>query len=98
MANKKDIEARVPSYSVYTLKSSLRMFYGSVCHYHNPVLSSFMTYHRICNKRNTTGVTRGAGIAYYHCGGYELTTDNGLCVSFSVKCFEDHCLPFGSLF
>ena len=24
-------------------------------------LSSFMTYHLVCNKRNTTGATRGAG-------------------------------------
>jgi hypothetical protein len=31
---------------------------------HNPVLSSFMTYHRICNKSNTTGATYVAGTAY----------------------------------
>jgi type II secretory pathway component PulF len=31
---------------------------------HFPVLSSFMTYHRICNYINTMGVTSGAGIAY----------------------------------
>ena len=31
---------------------------------HNPVLSSFVTYHRVCNKDNTTGTTSGAGIAY----------------------------------
>ena len=30
----------------------------------NPVLSSFMTYHRICNTSNTTDVTSGAGAAY----------------------------------
>jgi len=30
----------------------------------NPILSSFMTYHRICNKSNTTGATLGAGTAY----------------------------------
>ena len=35
----------------------------SVCHNHNPVLSSFMTYHWICNKCNTTGATSGAGTA-----------------------------------
>ena len=29
----------------------------SICCHHNPVLSSFMTYHRVCN---TTGVTCGA--------------------------------------
>jgi hypothetical protein len=31
---------------------------------HNPVLSSFMTYHRVCDKSNTTGATCGAGTAY----------------------------------
>ena len=29
----------------------------SVCHNHTPVLSSFIAYHRICNKSNTTGDT-----------------------------------------
>jgi len=29
-----------------------------------PVLSSFMTYHRVCNQINTTGATSGAGTAY----------------------------------
>jgi hypothetical protein len=32
---------------------------------HNLFLSSFMKYHRVCNKSNTTGVTGGAGTAYY---------------------------------
>jgi len=32
--------------------------------FHNPVLSSFMTYHRVGNESNTTGVTYGAGTAY----------------------------------
>jgi len=35
-----------------------------VCRSHNPVLSSFMNYHRVCNKSNTTGATSGAGTAY----------------------------------
>ena len=30
----------------------------------NPVLSSFMTYHRVYNKSCTTGDTSGAGTAY----------------------------------
>jgi len=34
-----------------------------VCPNHNPVLSSFMTYHRACNKSNKTGATCGAGTA-----------------------------------
>jgi len=36
----------------------------SVCYKHNLVLSSFMTYHRGCNKSNTTGATIGTGTAY----------------------------------
>jgi len=36
----------------------------SVCRHHNPVLSSFITYHRDCTKSNTTGTTCGAGAAY----------------------------------
>jgi hypothetical protein len=31
------------------------------CCNHNPVLSSFMTYQRVCNKSNTTGATSEAG-------------------------------------
>ena len=34
------------------------------CRKHFPVLSSFITYHPVCNQINTTGVTSGAGIAY----------------------------------
>ena len=32
----------------------------SVCRKHNPVFSSFMTYHFICQRSNTTGATNGA--------------------------------------
>ena len=32
-----------------------------VCRCHNLILSSFMTYHRLCNKSNMTGATSGAG-------------------------------------
>ena len=34
------------------------------CREHFPVVSSFMTYHRVCNEINTTGATGGAGTAY----------------------------------
>ena len=57
------------------LKSTLLKFYGR--HYAfvnryrisesqrtNSVLFSFMNYHRVCNKSNTTGGTSGAGTAY----------------------------------
>ena len=36
----------------------------STCRKHLPVLSSCMTYHRVCNQINTTGVTSAAGTAY----------------------------------
>jgi hypothetical protein len=32
--------------------------------YHNPDLSSFMTYSPVCNRSNTTRAPRGAGTAY----------------------------------
>ena len=34
------------------------------CRKHFPVLSSLMTYHRVCNKINTTDATSGAGTAH----------------------------------
>jgi len=36
----------------------------SVCRNHNPVSSSFITFHRVCNVSNTTGATSGVGTAY----------------------------------
>jgi hypothetical protein len=36
----------------------------STCRKHFPVLFSFMTYHRVSNYINTTGVSSGAGTAY----------------------------------
>jgi hypothetical protein len=38
--------------------------HGYVCRNHIPILSSFMTYHRVCNKSNTTGAMCDAGTAY----------------------------------
>ena len=35
-----------------------------VCRNHNPILSSCMTYHRVCNKSNARCVNCGAGTAY----------------------------------
>jgi len=50
----------------------------STCRKHFPVLSSFITYHRVFNWSNTTGATSGAGIDHpsgahdftpgFHCG------------------------------
>ena len=36
----------------------------SSCCEHFMVLSSFMTYHQVCNQSNTTGSTSGTGTAY----------------------------------
>ena len=36
----------------------------TTCRRHFLVLSSFTTYHRVCNSINTTGATSGAGTAY----------------------------------
>ena len=35
----------------------------SVCRNNNPVLDSFITYYRVCNKSNTMSATCGAGTA-----------------------------------
>jgi hypothetical protein len=43
----------------------------STCRKHFPVLSSFMTYHELCNLINTTGLRSGAGTAY-HSGAHEF--------------------------
>jgi hypothetical protein len=42
----------------------------STCRKQFLVLSSFMTYHQVCNYINTTGATSGAGTAYPN-GGLE---------------------------
>ena len=36
----------------------------STCHKHFPVLSSFMTYHRVCNESNTKVATSGTSTSY----------------------------------
>ena len=36
----------------------------SICRNHNLFLSSFMTYHWVCNKSNMTSATCGVGTAY----------------------------------
>ena len=39
---------------------------------HNPVVSSFMTYHQVCNQSDTMGSTNGTGAAYLS-GTHEFT-------------------------
>jgi hypothetical protein len=43
-----------------------------LCHYHNTTLSSFMTYHRMFYKSNTTGTTSGTSTDY-HSWAHEYT-------------------------
>ena len=60
-----------------------------VCRNHNPVLSLFVTNHRVCSKINTTGATNGTGTAY-PLGAHEFSPIciiGGLCGStFSFLC------------
>ena len=87
------------------LKTSLRKLNGeeylchkwpricSTCHKYSPVLSSFMTYHRVCKYINTTGATSDAGTAY---------RSPRLVMGFVLRelyfylyiCFVDRCLSF----
>ena len=69
----------------------------STCRKHLPVLSSFVTYHWVCNKINTMGATSGAETVYPS-GAPEFTPGfSGVCVTQSLvlcACFVDHCLSF----
>jgi len=49
-----------------------------------------MIYHRVCNKRNTTGVTRGAGNVYPF-GTYAFTP---VLVGFVLLDFSVFCVVF----
>ena len=70
------------------------------CHKHFPILSSIMTYHRVCNQINTTGATSGAGTAYPF-GSPEFTPN--IFVGFVLPnlqfyvCFVDSCLQLLSI-
>ena len=68
-----------------------------ICRNHNPVYSTFMTYHRICNKSNTADTTCGTGTAYPS-GAPEFTSGFKLgscCLIFSLLCndlYNNVCL------
>ena len=49
--------------SVWNICATNNHVICSVCRNHHIDISSFMTYHCVCNKSNTTGTTRGAGTA-----------------------------------
>ena len=75
----------------------------STCRKHFPVLSSFMTYHRVYNQINTTGATNEAGTA--HPSGapdftpvfsrVRVTLSVVLCVSFVGRCLSCCTFSFG---
>ena len=72
----------------------------TVCRNHNAVHfpSPFMTYHRVCNKSNTTGANSGTGTAYPS-GAHEFTLDFwwGSCYtmfSFLCRLFQIIVCPF----
>jgi len=52
------------NYQITAAEKDLLQSSCSVCRIHNMVISSFMTYYRVCNKSNTTGVTSGTGTDY----------------------------------
>jgi len=69
-----------------------------VCHSQSPVLSSFMTYHRIFDLTDGTGGSSPA----YPSGAHEVTRGFEQCISiFSLhmyKCIVDSCFSFRLLF
>jgi hypothetical protein len=68
-------------YGIYVSQMSAGML---LCRNHYPVISSYMTYYRVCKKSNMTDVTGETGCAYLS-GTSELTAVfSGLYVEFSV--------------
>ena len=68
----------------------------SVCRNHNQGLSSFMTYHWICNESNTTSVISAAGTAYISLSvssGVRVARSLFFCVVFSRSLFHFFILP-----
>jgi len=60
-----------------------------------PITIPFTTYHQICNKCSTTGVTRGEGTAYisgalkftHVCGGDRVAQSLVFCIAFCISLF-----------
>ena len=55
----------------------------SVCRNHNPIISSFRTYHRVCNKNNTTGATCRSGTDYPYGHLSSFTICENACATYS---------------
>ena len=69
----------------------------SVSRNHNPVVSSFVTYHRVCNEDNTTGDTSGTGTAQLPEDLSSTPVISRIRQFFSVQYFVDHYLSFYTL-
>ena len=70
--------------------------WGSKYQCMTPILSSFITYHRICNQINTS-TTSGAGATYLSRVPEFTPVFSGVCVTRSLVlsvCFVDHVCPF----
>ena len=69
----------------------------TICRNHNPILSSFVTCHRVCNKSNTAGATCRAGTTYC-----SRAPERGLvfcvifCRSLFILWFTTSDYPFGT--
>ena len=69
----------------YGLSVSQRIVYNN----HNPVVSSFMTYHRVGSESTTTGATRGTRTGTRP----DFTSGDRVArFQLSALCFVDHCL------
>ena len=68
----------------------------STCRKHFPVLSSFMTYHRLCNYINRMCATSGAGTAYPFWSTFEFTPGFHWDSCYSI--FSFMCMICRSLF
>ena len=71
--------------------------YVRICRYHNLIMFTVTTCHRVCNQSSTKGATCGARRAC-STGTTEFTPVNSVVnvarTLISVQCFVDHCLPY----
>jgi hypothetical protein len=82
-------------YHGWKLTPRVTLPWGSKYHM-TPFLSSFITYHRICNQINMS-TTSGTGATYLSRALEFTPVFSGVCVTRSLVlcvCFVDHCLSF----
>ena len=81
----------------YLCHKSLRTGICSICRDHNPVISSFLIYQRVCNKSNTTsaaGTAYSSGAPCLHQVFREIRVGWSLVL---CVCFVDRCLSIWPL-